>query len=71
MVGELRQALEDLDRAGYLPAEAERRIAAIIAEELEQEEWDALVNSPRSKAFLKRLFEEAETGETEEGGLEV
>lgn len=68
MVDELQQALRALDAAGALSPEAQRQIAAIIEEEIEQREWDALVSSPRSKAFLKRLIAEAEAGETEEGG---
>jgi hypothetical protein len=68
MVDELRQALRTLDAAGALSSEAQRQIATIIEEEIEQREWDALVSSPRSKAFLRRLFAEAEAGETKEGG---
>lgn len=68
MVDELRQALDALDQAGGLSEAAQRHIASVIAEELEQREWDALVSSPRSKEFLKRLIAEAEAGETEEGG---
>jgi hypothetical protein len=71
MVDELRQALRDLDRAGALSEGAQRQIAAIIEEELEQQEWDALVSSPKSKEYLKRLIAEAEAGETEDGGWDV
>ena len=71
MVDELHQALRELDRAGALPEEAQRQIAVIIEEELEQREWDALVSSPKSKEFLKRLIAEAMAGEIEEGGWEV
>lgn len=68
MVDELRQAL---DLLGQLPDEEQRRIAQLILEEVEQREWDELVGSPRSKAFLKRLIAEAKAGETEDGGLEL
>ena len=68
MVDELRQALRALDAARALSPEAQRQIATIIEEEIEQREWDALVSSPRSKAFLQRLIAEAEAGETEAGG---
>lgn len=68
MVDELRQALQALDEAGALSEEAQRQIAAIIDEELEQREWDALVASPRSREFLRRLIADAEAGEIEEGG---
>lgn len=56
MVDELRQALDVL---GQLPDEEQRRIAQIVLEEIEQREWDQLVSSPRSKAFLKRLIADA------------
>jgi hypothetical protein len=56
MVEELRQALDAL---GALPEEDQRHIAQRVLEEIEQREWDALVSSPRSKAFLQRLIAEA------------
>ena len=68
MVDELRQAL---DLLGQLPDEEQRQIAQLILEEVEQREWDELVSSPRSKAFLKRLIAEAKSGEAEDGGLEL
>lgn len=55
MVDELRQAL---DLLGQLPDEEQRHIAKLILEEVEQREWDVLVSSPRSKAFLKGLIAE-------------
>ena len=68
MVDELREAL---DLLGQLPDEEQRRIAQIVLEEIEQREWDEMVSSPQSKAFLKRLIAEAKTGEIEDGGLEL
>ncbi len=68
MVDELREAL---DLLGQLPDEEQRQIAQIVLEEIEQREWDQLVSSPRSKAFLKRLIAEAKAGEIEDGGLEL
>lgn len=68
MVDELREAL---DLLGQLPDEEQRKIAQIVLEEIEQREWDQLVSSPRSKAFLKRLIAEAKAGEIEDGGLEL
>ena len=68
MVDELRQAL---DLLGQLPDEEQRKIAQIVLEEIEQREWDQLVSSPRSKAFLKRLIADAKAGEIEDGGLEL
>lgn len=72
---DLRQALERMNQVlDQLPVETQLRIAAIIEEELEQQEWDALVSSPRSREFLHRLIAEAEAedaaGESEEGGWE-
>ncbi len=68
MVEELRQALDVL---GQLPEEEQRQIAQLVLEEIEQRQWDELVSSPRSKAFLKRLIAEAREGEIEDGGLEL
>jgi hypothetical protein len=68
MVEELRQALDAL---GQLPEEEQRQIAQLALEEIEQRQWDELVSSPRSKAFLKRLIAEAKEGEIEDGGLEL
>ena len=68
MVDELRRALDLLRQ---LPDDEQRQIAQLILEEVEQSEWDELVGSPRSKAFLKRLIAEAKTGESEDGGLEL
>lgn len=68
MVNELREAL---DLLGQLPDDEQRRIAQIVLEEIEQREWDELVSSPRSKAFLRRLIADAKAGEIEEGGLEL
>lgn len=68
MVDELRQAL---DLLGQLPDEEQRKIAQIVLEEIEQRDWDKLVSSPRSKAFLKRLIAEAKAGEIEDGGLDL
>lgn len=62
MVDELRQALDMLRK---LPDEEQRKIAQIVLEEIEQHEWDKLVNSPRSKAFLKRLIADAKAGEVQ------
>ena len=66
MVDELRQAL---DLLGQLPDDEQRHIAQLILEEVEQREWDELVSSPRSKAFLKRLIAEAKAGESDYGGM--
>ena len=68
MVEELREAL---DLLGQLPEEQQRHIAHLVLEEIEQREWDELVSSPRSKAFLMHLIAEAKQGEIEEGSLEL
>jgi hypothetical protein len=61
MVDELRQAI---DMLGQLPDDEQRKIAHIVLEEIEQREWDKLISSPRSKAFVKRLIAEAKSGGT-------
>lgn len=44
-----------------LPEEAQRHIAALIQEELEEREWDTLVSTPGSQRFLAQLAAEART----------
>jgi hypothetical protein len=61
MVDELRQAI---DMLGQLPDDEQRKIAHFVLEEIEQHEWDQLVRSPHSKAFVKRLIAEAKAGGT-------
>ena len=61
MVDELRQAI---DMLGQFPDDEQRKIAHIVLEEIEQREWDKLISSPRSKAFVKRLIAEAKSGGT-------
>jgi hypothetical protein len=63
MVEELRQVLDVLGEKGQLSEEARRRSAAILLAELEQQEWDALIRSPRSKRFLATPIAEAEAEE--------
>ena len=63
----LQQAFLDVER---LPADQQDAIAAMVREELEEREWDALVSSPASQELLVRLAAEArradDAGETEE-----
>ncbi|HUY76888.1 MAG TPA: hypothetical protein VMV29_08955 [Ktedonobacterales bacterium] len=72
MVDELRVAIE---RAQQQPDEVQRRIAQLIAEEIEEQEWDTLVATPESQAFLAELAAETRAaiaaGETEDGGWEL
>jgi len=56
MVDELRQAIED---AQQQPEEVQRHIAEVIALAIEEAEWDDLVSSPESRAFLAQLAQEA------------
>jgi DnaJ-domain-containing protein 1 len=69
VVEELRRMFE---QTGQLPDEAQRQIAAVIAEELEEREWDDLVGTPESQRFLAQLaadVADAEAkGEVEDGG---
>jgi hypothetical protein len=72
MVEDLRQVVE---LAQQQPEDVQRRIAAVIALELEQREWDALVSTPESQQLLARLAAEAREdiarGEVEEGGWDL
>ena len=72
MVDELRVAIE---RAQQQPDEVQRRVARLIAEAIEEHEWDALVATPESQAFLAGLAAETRAaiaaGETEAGGWEL
>ncbi|MCA1599732.1 MAG: hypothetical protein LC769_12105 [Chloroflexi bacterium] len=56
MVEELRQVFE---RVQQQPDEVQRRIAAMIALELEERDWDILVGGPESQRFLLELTAEA------------
>jgi hypothetical protein len=67
MVDELRQAVAQAEQE---PEEVQRRIALLIQEELEEREWDALIATPESRAFLTELAAETRAaiakGETDE-----
>ncbi len=71
MTEQLQQAIEALQR---LPAEAQNAIAKRILEEIEEQEWDAIVSKPHVQACLRTLgrqaLEEDKAGETEEGGFD-
>jgi len=72
MVDELRLAIE---QAQQQSDDLQRHIAQLIAEAIEEQEWDALVATPESQAFLDELVAETRAaiaaGETEEGGWEL
>jgi hypothetical protein len=75
MTEQLRQVVEQLEQ---LPADAQDRLAAIIQaqlEDLEEQEWEAIVSKPQVRQAVRRLAAEArrqeEAGETEEGGWKV
>ncbi len=57
MVEELRQAFE---RAQQQPEDVQRHIAEIVVLELEQRDWDALVQTPESQRFLAELSAEVD-----------
>jgi len=52
MTEQLRHAIEAMQR---LPDEAQNAIAARIWEEIEEQEWDAIVASPRGQRILHQL----------------
>ena len=72
MVDELRVAVE---QAQQQPDDVQRHIAQLIAEAIEEQEWDELVGTPESQLFLDELATETcaaiVAGETEEGGWEL
>ncbi len=59
MTEQLQQAIEALQR---LPSDAQDTIAARILEEIEEQEWDAIVSKPHVQAL-------AEDGETEDSDI--
>lgn len=72
MVDELRAVVSE---AESLTAEQQRLLAAAweqVLEDLEEQEWDALLRKPGSSQFLKELVAEGRrqhaNGETEEIG---
>ena len=71
MTEQLRHAIEAMQR---LPAEAQNAIAARILEEIEEQEWDAIVSKPHVQARLRTLArqasEEDKAGKTEDGGFD-
>lgn len=70
MTEQLQQAIEALQR---LPADAQNVIAERILEEIEEQEWNAIVSKPHVQARLRELgrqaLKEDEAGEIEEGGF--
>ncbi len=72
VVEELRQAIEQVE---HQPEDVQRRIAQLITEQLEEQEWDELVASPASQRFLAQLSASIDAqvaaGEVEEGGWEL
>ena len=71
MVEELRQAIAQVERQ---PEDMQRRIAEVITLVIEEQEWDALTNTPESQTYLAQLSREIDeqeaAGEVEEGGWE-
>lgn len=57
-----------------LPDDAQNAIATRILEEIEEQEWDAIVSNPHVQKRLRELgrqaLEEDWAGETEEGGFD-
>jgi len=71
MTEQLRHAIEAIQR---LPDEAQNAIAARIWEEIEEQEWDAIVSKPRLQTHLRELGRQAiaedKAGKTEDGGFD-
>jgi molybdenum-dependent DNA-binding transcriptional regulator ModE len=71
MTETLQQIMEEVERLDPAMQEAfVARAKAILVELEEEREWDALVNSPKSQRFLKKLIDEGRkehtAGQTEE-----
>jgi hypothetical protein len=71
MTEQLQHAIEALQR---LPADAQNAIAKRILEEIEEQEWDAIVSKPHIQKRLselgKQALQEDRVGETENGGFD-
>lgn len=71
MTEQLQHAIEALQR---LPADAQNAIAKRILEEIEEQEWDAIVSKPHIQKRLRELgkqaLQEDRVGETENGGFD-
>lgn len=72
MIEELRHAIAQVEQQ---PADMQRRIAELITLALDEQEWDALTNTPESQAYLAQLSREIDeqqaAGEVEEGGWDL
>src|SRR5260221_4448288 len=70
-----RQSREILQQVEQQPEDVQRHIVELIKLALEEQEWDALVGTPESQAYLRQLSKEIDeqiaTGEVEDGGWEV
>ena len=71
MTEQLQHAIEALQQ---LPENAQNAIATRILEEIEEQEWDAIVRKPRVQARLREMGRQAlaedKAGETEDGGFD-
>ena len=72
MTEQLRYVFEQIER---LPEDAQNQLAAVIHDELEKQEWQAIVSTPRVQHALRRMATEAlrqdTSGETEDGGWDI
>jgi hypothetical protein len=72
MVDELLRAFEQAQQ--QLSDEAQRQLAAQIEAWLSEQEWDAIVSSPKGQETLERLAADARAeiarGDVEDGGWE-
>ena len=71
MTEQLRYAIEAMRR---LPDEAQNALAARILEEIEEQEWDAIVSKSHVQTRLRELgrqaLEESKAGKTADGGFD-
>ncbi len=74
MVDELRQVIEEMQQqTEATQRDLAQRIHAWLEEERDEQEWDAIIQSPKGQDTLRKLVaqarEEIARGEVEEGGF--
>lgn len=57
MTEQLRAAVSQAEK---LPQEQQDAIAQMILDQLDSQEWDAIVSSPKGQATMRKLLAEAE-----------
>ena len=66
MTEQLRAAFDQVEK---LPQAQQDAIAQMILDELDEQEWDAIVSSPKGQATMRKLLAEAQK-EIDSGQIE-